>query len=530
MSFQGKYEILSTLSEGEAKSYRAKKIPSGRPVILHHLAANRATTLQPDLASLVFEFLRTASKEASRNFLDMGDEEGRIFIVTADVPECQDLRKWLQTGIGEPADKNSEPESAAGAAPDPRNIQLTRNFTTDALRQLARTAMGDPAPTSPTPRAAMRTATAVETNPGEKIVVPKNPAEHVSPEQRPTILFPVSEETSPDGIAGFSDAPSALKESLAAGMTAEFPSERRAAGGKSPGSDPGSALPSKTAQVQPPIDLEATSAGTNSTLPLNSAPLISTGAQGKPLPQISKLLADAAGPPQKTVMLSTQGEERKEVDLRPPENPAPRKLSMGFEMVFQSDKPRSHPTLSGAADPDIMGTSFGPPTEREELAPTPTVPGEPLEGLPAGPPPAGPRKPTGTMFDMPVSQPPSRAWQAPLELEKGTRPSAAPGPGEYTRMMENVKSLAGPLAPESPPSGGRSGSGAASGQGAYLQMPSSSPPSYRDSTRRAQAAQYHPHDGDSLPPRQKRKVWVPIVILGSLFVMTVALLVFYALK
>ncbi len=526
MSFQGKYEILSTLGEGESKSYRARQISSGRPVILHHLRADRTATAQPDLANLVFEFLRTASKEASRNFLDMGDEEGRIFIVTADAPECLDLRKWLQAGIGVPAGNDGTPDDA-------KNVQLTHNFTTDALRQLARSAMGVPAPASPGPPSALKSGPAKETSSAEKAAPKAPPASIPSREYRPTVFATEGGETS---LAGLPGAPpsAALKQALATEVTAEFPLERKGAGGagtpKEAGNNPWPAA-GKSERVP---DIEAT-AVFSSTFPQAAMEADTVVPQTKGAEQLKALVAAGGPVPEKTV-LSPSSSNMKDSEPMPAENPAPRKSSKGFEMVFQSDKPRLHPTLSAPPDPSVMEL-LGPPSQREDLQPASGVPGVPVDGPPAATPPGGPRKATGTMFDMPLSPTRttgttgSRAWQAPLELENGTGPRPAPiSPGSYTRMIENVKSLAGPLAPEGPPSGSTSRAGGAAAPGTQVQMPSSYPPTSRDAPPPPRPSQYHPHDGDALPPPHKRNVWVPIVILGSLFIMTVALLVFFALK
>ncbi len=520
MSFQGKYEILSTLNEGEAKSYRARQISSGRPVILHHLAANRPATAQPDLASLVFKFLRAASKEASRNFLDMGDEEGRIFIVTADVPECLNVRQWLQSAIGEPAEAEKAAQPA-GVVPDIGNIQLTYNLTTDALRQLGRSALSESGSASvektlSAPPSPLGIATRTPEIAGRSALAPTKLEEDTAPARPAGLPQPSSRQESPTPSLGFELPPeSEVPASVQDASTEIRPSLGAQAanrGGAAAGAEP---TPPKT----------ATPAGT--TLPDTDAGLDVTG-----------VLADLVRAPKKPLPVSSAPEPA----AAKPENVPQRKPSMGFEMVFRSDKPRLHPTLSAPPEPSgVMDAPFGPPTVREELAPTPTIPAVPLEALnPAAGtignegsnlPAAGSRRASEPILDLPSPPPPGPAWKAPLELEKATRPAPAHSPGEYTRMIDNVKSLAGPLPPENPPSGGRgSASSGAAPPTSYLQMPSSYPATYRDAPPSSQPSKSLSRDGDTLPPRAKRKVWVPIVILGSLFVMTVALLVFFALK
>jgi hypothetical protein len=177
VSFQGKYQILSALGDGETQSFRALQISSARPVLVHHLTASRTPSPQPDLASLIFRFLRTATAEESRHFLDMGEDEGRIYVVTADVPECLDLRKWLQSVADAHADKKEvgAPPAAEGT-PDSRNLAFTRAFTTEALRQVSRSEGSVAAPPSAEPRPASPAAPLTEESPGVVKPPPEIPA------------------------------------------------------------------------------------------------------------------------------------------------------------------------------------------------------------------------------------------------------------------------------------------------------------------------------------------------------------------
>jgi len=100
VSFQGKYQILQTLSDGEVRCFRAQQISSGRSVLLHQLWPERNPPHQPDLASLLTEFLRNAEAETSGHILEIGEDSNRGFVVTEDLPECLDLRTWLQSATG----------------------------------------------------------------------------------------------------------------------------------------------------------------------------------------------------------------------------------------------------------------------------------------------------------------------------------------------------------------------------------------------------------------------------------------------
>ncbi len=100
MAFQGRYQILEMVSEGETRTFKALQTSSGRIVLLHQLWVERTPPDQPDLAALVFAFLRSATAEEMKSLVNMGEEENRVFVVTENLPGCQDLRQWLQSKPG----------------------------------------------------------------------------------------------------------------------------------------------------------------------------------------------------------------------------------------------------------------------------------------------------------------------------------------------------------------------------------------------------------------------------------------------
>jgi len=97
MSFLEKYLIVSKLETSETMSFQAQDTLTGMPVLLHQLLPGRTPPHQPDLAILVFKYLPGAGAPGTEHFLEMGQEDDRVFIVTKDVPECVDLRSWLQS-------------------------------------------------------------------------------------------------------------------------------------------------------------------------------------------------------------------------------------------------------------------------------------------------------------------------------------------------------------------------------------------------------------------------------------------------
>jgi len=78
-------------------TFRAQDTSTGQPVLLHQLLSGRTPPHQPDLAPMVFKYLPGEGAPGTEHFLEIGLVEDRVFIVTADVPECLDLRNWLQS-------------------------------------------------------------------------------------------------------------------------------------------------------------------------------------------------------------------------------------------------------------------------------------------------------------------------------------------------------------------------------------------------------------------------------------------------
>ena len=135
MSFQNKYQIQSVLSDGEFRVFRALEVSSGRNVLIHHMAFAQGPLLQSDFAVLIFRFLRSDPSPESQYFLDMGEEDNRAYVVTADVPECLDIRQWLEWVIYAQAGKEGTAQPAGGT-PGPGNPNSTRAFTIESFREV----------------------------------------------------------------------------------------------------------------------------------------------------------------------------------------------------------------------------------------------------------------------------------------------------------------------------------------------------------------------------------------------------------
>ena len=105
-------------------------------------------------------------------------------------------------------------------------------------------------------------------------------------------------------------------------------------------------------------------------------------------------------------------------------------------------------------------------------------------------------------------------------------------------MIRNVKALAGPLSPIGPsgvptaadrPGAHPTAPASALSRASHLHVPVPPSPSYHDAPQ-LRPPLYPAKGTPSHSTRKRRKVWVPILILSSLFLMTVALLLFFAFK
>ncbi|MGB7592201.1 MAG: hypothetical protein WCD04_03830 [Terriglobia bacterium] len=135
MDFQGRYKLLEMLSDGEARTFKALQTSSGRTVLLHQLWQERTPPNQPDLASLVFGFLRRATAEEMKSLVDMGEEAGRVFVVTEDLPGCQDLRQWLQPAPGTPGTAGKASVSKPAPSGDSSAIAATMGLVPHARQE-----------------------------------------------------------------------------------------------------------------------------------------------------------------------------------------------------------------------------------------------------------------------------------------------------------------------------------------------------------------------------------------------------------
>lgn len=583
MSFRGKYQVVSARSDGECQPFRALQISTGQPVLVHCLPLGGTPPHLPDLESLIFRFLRIALAEQSARFLDMGEDEGRIFVVTEDVAECLDLRKWLQSVTEEKAGNASDAQ-AAEKSPDPGKIEFTQNFTTAALRQIARSSVSAPNPSSLGVRVAEPEVPPPEKSPGGLTPLRTNAEvqSNISDRGRPS--FPGSlEESAPRssaGRSGSSSTPHHLPKSPNGPLdvTAEFLTRRSS---PSINDAPTVAMETLAAQaanrkrapaaMAEPAEVKANVGRIVELVPTNPEvrnPPVAPAAPGpdtetpvvitEPSVESNLALQQSASPLRAQDKTETGGE-------KVPRRQAP----MGFEVVFQSSKPRSRSPLSAPANKS--GIIATPP----HVAPVAVTPaagmtgGSPAIGAPWPP---GEQRPAVVAKKDPIAPPRAPLAQPAInESEKVTRlapapplppaktaahappdspastvrampPVSAPRPaapnrgqsGDYTQMIENIKVAAGPLplgVPAGyPPAANRGVPASAPAHASYFGVPASQPLPYRETPPQFRPSGSIAYAAPMDAAGKRFKVWVPVLILSCLLLMAFALVLFFAFR
>ena len=241
------------------------------------------------------------------------------------------------------------------------------------------------------------------------------------------------------------------------------------------------------------------------------------------------------------------------------DRPGRKKLPPGFEVIYPSDQPRGHASLPNT--PSAPMPEPGPaPTDR----PAPYTPGGTLTGLPAIGIPAAPSVEWEEKGVGPDNYHP--AWTPSLprpadETEKPTRwapatspplpgstvpggypvpgessvPSNTPVPGRYRPRVEDARTLVSPVPPQDPqvpyaaapspdiPTPAQK-QAMYLGTGVYYPPPQPQP---RPPTRQAGS---YAHGSWQPPSTRNQYAWVPFIILGGLGLLTLALILFFALK
>jgi len=560
MDFQGRYQLLEMVSDGEARTFKARQTSSGRAVLLHQLFAERTPPRQPDLAALFFAYLRRATAEEMKLLIDMGEDAGRVFVVTQDLPIFYDLRQWLRSAAGTPeAAEKREPTQPAprispgssGAAtgsrvparrPDPVSLEATQALSAPGFSKppvpapaTAKTGQGavDSARVSsakdlPAPRAAGAGSPEKVNPPAVKPAPPAKPQEDAGEFTR--VFFA-------KGLTDREDAKapaSVPHDELTASPVAPPPAAQ------------GRDEPSEFTRVFFGKDLplpEAHPGAPSSPEKASVPPVMTPGAvqpsQQQDVGEFTRLFqaAQTNGETRAVSPFEPQPMPGSEHQVQRLEPQAPGDFTRLFNPGAEPPRPSGPSSLPGSPRP--TGPMADPsrqqaPGEVTQLlkayqpgrsAPSPPVLQGPEPAPPSPPPlPSGEATEPGSftqIFRQPPKPTPEPAVAHPAAPALPV-PMQEPDPGEYTRMFGGASGGA-PSAPAALPQAARA---AGSGVPTVSTAPISLPAAPAVPTVQAPL----PAPQTALPKQGKGKFLVPLIIVGGLFLLAVVVVVFFALK
>ncbi len=380
MDFQGRYQLLEMLSDGEARTFKALQTSSGRIVLLHQLWGERTPANQADLASLVFTFLRGATAEEMKSLLDMGEDANRVFVVTEDVPRCRDLRQWLQP-VERSVTPPRHPEAQVGPRTSPSSEELARLLGESSRTEVLKTSeppVASPPPAKEKDGPSEFTRMFLGSPAAPKVpAVARTTADSRGAELTPPIKpEPSKEKEGPSEFSRiFSPAPQAAKST-------ELTGPAKAASQTSP-PVPGPSGP-------PPGSEGAPGEFTRSFF-----------GKGMPLPEA----AGSPPPPPEMPGVSPAG--------KPPE----RQLPAGFEVVFRSPKQQARSPVQPSVEKPLPPTPSAVSPEKEERGEFTRI----FYGRDKSEPPPSPMPTAGRPSAPPVPS---------------DQPSQSEGPGEFTRLFQ----------------------------------------------------------------------------------------------
>jgi hypothetical protein len=566
VGFQKKYQIQAALSGGEVRVSRGLQLSTWQSVLIHQFAAGQASSQGPDLASLLFKFLRSDVGEKARDFIDMGEDDGAVYVVTTDVPECLDLRRWLGSMLDARAGKQAAPAAPKGSA------DSTRVFTTDTFRQalgLSESAAGP-------------LTLSVGFPPAGDVSGAPGPPPEAAPESTAALLGgPLTfvgfwERSTPTNATG---SPAPLPPKTRESNSALGPVPEGTVAYSSRGSPlssrdgpPTFATPPGVESPQPEWTLEQaarweresaqTKRGSNAAQPPSPAagPAVAPTAED----DFDRMFQSPPPPAEPAAGTATASEFTRRFSQRdetPPSNYAPPATApipaanpagkgapdgkvepnagrlpvpTGFEVVFYRDKrelPADWPQLPGRPGVSPAPSPVVPPAPPEPLPKpaasvprnmslfTPEMPPETEPATRVVPPPAGPtvQRPPAASDGFPVSVGETVLAPAPAN------PTKRQQPGEYTRMLQNKRVVTLPPPPESPPPAERTGVVPT----VTLAALPSNPSPYLSASK---SAIYSTDDAPLYPSRRQPNAWMPLAVLTGLFLTALGLLLFYAFR
>ena len=430
MSFLEKFQIVSNVGAAETNTFRAQEILTGRPVLVHQIMNVQTSSIQPDLMSLVYTYLPGAGTSGTEHFLDSGEDDDCIYIVTSDVPECLDLRQWLQFI----ADSQGVAGSAQG---EPGSTEGLKGQSDQPLPSSPPASVRPPSVASPP-------LTPETSGPGEftqmfkgvgKGQVDQPHASSMPPARAPKASSPQppSVKTGPGEFTLMFSAPQAIPEPPAASRPSPVVSKPSVPPSASPAQkQPGEFTAHFPAPAQAPSQAEPPLSGPSQAPTMPSAGSGSRGHTHEP-PAFPASQSDSRSPGEFTQLFKGSGDPAR--GARPPVIGSPSQPSV----------PLSSSSKKGPGELTLMMQGYKPPTA------TPAAPV--LEApKPSSPPPtAEPGKKGPGEFTMLFHKPPQPvapvppAAPPPPVVQAAPPPPKAHQPGEYTSIFE------APRLPPTPP-------------------------------------------------------------------------------
>ena len=483
MSFLQKYLIASKVEEAEeTMSFRAHDTLTGQQVLLHQIVPGRTPPEEPELSAMILHYFPGGGEPGTEHFREVGKDEDRMFVVTADVPECVDLRQWLYTIAAAREDRGVLPEPSSAQSAWPQNY-----------------AAAPAAP--PAPPASPELKAEPEVRPPDKSTRSHIPSGfevvYQSRKQTPTHASPAPEALAPTRVISTSGHEAASDDEFAklfagtgdqAPASAPPPAGQKAAPGKftqmfsaisqpnagqpvppaSPAAGtPSSAPPSPDQKARPGkfTQMFAGIGQPNAGQPISPSP----PAAGAP-PGVPASPGQKSGPGQFTQMFAAMGQPGAAPPLPPPPPAAG-----PIPGAPPSSGPKSSP--GGFTQMFSAGEHLTP---AEPLPPSPPAAGPPLSAPPS--PPAA-SKPVAGEFTRqfagaslgPSSQSPTSlpaAPSGPSSAPSPPPPAGKAGPGSFTQMFQasavGAESPAdSPLSPAKPQAPMPASSGSAGGAGGF---------------------------------------------------------------
>ena len=120
MVISGKYELGELVCEGPVRTFRAKHLVLGHPLMVHFVSGGGSGNLANSMDRL--------SDEKKSFFTDAGDYDGLRYVVSRLLPDFDSLPAWLERAAGGsgPVRSAAEPPKSAGGGKAPS--EFTRMF------------------------------------------------------------------------------------------------------------------------------------------------------------------------------------------------------------------------------------------------------------------------------------------------------------------------------------------------------------------------------------------------------------------